>query len=83
MLPLKGRAGSPRPAAPLERRRSEWPALTDIAVGQTSAFRAAEAAHEIDDQRDQQNQPQRATTDDRAANVKPATAKQQQQDHHK
>ena len=46
---------------------------------QLSTFRAAESAHEINDQTDQQNQAKPAATDDGTAKVKPAAAKQEKQ----
>ncbi len=53
------------------------------ALRQLSAFRAAEAAHEIDDQTDQQHQSKSAAADGRAAKVKPAATEQEKQNHHK
>lgn len=62
-----------------EGTRCDVPA--NLATHHRSAFRAAESAHEIDDQGDQQNQPERAAADDRAANIKAATAEQQKYNH--
>jgi len=46
------------------------------------AFQASKSACKINDEANQQNQAKAAAADDRAAQIKPAAAEQEKQDHH-
>lgn len=61
---------------PLALRSTCWNGWTADLL----AFWAAESAHEIDDEADQQNQAKTATADDGTAKVKSAAAEQEEQD---
>jgi hypothetical protein len=58
------------------------PRATLFRARQTLTLRAAESAHQIYDQTNQENQSKRAPADDWATKVKSTSAKQQKQNNH-